>query len=201
MAQRRHHYERAFEAYLRERKIPYISVDEARRALLPENHRLALEDSDAAHGPALRALKSFDFVIYGAPSNLLVDVKGRRVPRRRGNPAGPGRLESWVTQADVDSLKVWERLFGGGFVGAFVFLYLCDAQPPDALFQEIFEDGGRWYAVRAIRLQEYASHLRVRSPRWGTVHLSTADFERLSGPLCGEIGLANPAEPAGAVRE
>ena len=36
---------------------------------------------------------------------------------------------------DVRSLTEWEKLFGDGFQAAFVFVYACDAQPPDALFQ------------------------------------------------------------------
>ena len=180
MAQRRHHYERAFEAYLRERRVPYISIDEARKTLLPERARLSVDGGARSGGTSL---KSFDFVLYGASGNLLIDVKGRRITNRSRSGLGLGRLESWVTQGDVDSMKVWERLFGEGFSGAFVFLYLCEAQPPDALFQEIFEHRERWYAMRSISLDDYARHLRVRSPRWGTVHLSTADFERLSGPL------------------
>ncbi len=96
MAQRRHHYERAFENYLRSRRIPYIAVDEAKKTLLPERAHLRVE-SDS--GDAGLTLKSFDFVIYGERCNFLVDVKGRRVPRNHptasklasaaGNPALP----------------------------------------------------------------------------------------------------------------
>lgn len=193
MAQRRHHYERAFEQYLRERRVPYISVDEARKSLLPEG---VGRPDRSERIPADGALKSFDFVLYGAPDNLLVDVKGRRIPRRCASALGSGRLESWVTEEDVSSLEVWEGLFGPGFRGAFVFLYLCDAQPPDALFQEVFEDRGNWYAARAILLQHYREHMRVRSPRWRTVHLTTSDFERCSGPLGEHLGPLTDA-PAG----
>jgi hypothetical protein len=35
MAQRRHHYEQAYEAFLRDQRIPYVAVNEARKALLP----------------------------------------------------------------------------------------------------------------------------------------------------------------------
>ena len=75
MAQRRHHYEAAFEGYLRQRRIPYVAVDEAKKSLLP--------GSPAGVG-GVRALKSFDFVLYGQGNNLLAEVKGRRVasPRR-----------------------------------------------------------------------------------------------------------------------
>lgn len=183
MAQRRHHYERAFEAFLRERRIPYIAIDEAKKTLLPEKAKLAMHGGHRSGG---KSLKSFDFVLYSDEGNLLVDVKGRRIAPRSNRVLVPGRLESWVTQEDVDSLRIWEQLFGEGFSAAFVFLYLCDAQPPDALFQEVFECRERWYAVRSISLEDYASHLRVRSARWRTVHLATADFERLSRPLCGE---------------
>ena len=35
MAQRRFHYEQAFEHYLRANRIPYVAVDEAKKALMP----------------------------------------------------------------------------------------------------------------------------------------------------------------------
>jgi hypothetical protein len=184
MAQRRHHYERAFEAYLRRRRLPYVAVDEAKKALLPADARLEV----GVEGGGAMSLKSFDFVLYTADGagpdrpNLLVDVKGRKVGGAR-RPGSPGRLESWVTEDDVASLRVWERLFGRGFAAAFVFVYWCDQQPPDGLFQEIFTHGERWYATRAVRLGEYARHMRPRSRRWRTVHVPRADFERISHPL------------------
>lgn len=184
MAQRRHHYERAFEGYLRSRRVPYIAVDEAKKTLLPLGVPLRIEEP----GGDRHTLKSFDFVLYGEKTNLLVDVKGRRVPRNLASTNGRSRLECWVTQDDVDSMRQWERLFGPGFEGAFIFIYWCEGQPPDALFQEIFEDRGRWYAIRAVRTGDYAERMRVRSPRWRTVHLSGADFERMSLPLVEATG-------------
>lgn len=210
MAQRRHHYERAFERYLRERRIPYISVDEARKALLPDDARLACAPASGEDaGDAARTLKSFDFVIYsttGGPC-VLAEVKGRRIAgtRRAGSRGGataelaPGRMESWVTQGDVDSLGAWEGLFGTGFVAAFIFLYWCERQPPDALFHEVFEDHGRWYAVRACLLSDYTRLMKVRSRRWGTLDLSRADFERVYRPFVS--GLGDASAPRGhAVR-
>lgn len=200
MAQRRHHYELAFEQYLRTRRIPYVAVDEARKALLPEDAptRLALPGAD---GTAGTSLKSFDFVIYGAGSNLLVEVKGRRVIRRTRRsraevlgvdvPVRPARvsrsrLETWVTLDDVRSLMQWQTLFGGGFEGAFVFVYWCDEQPPDGLFQEVFEHRGRWYALRGVLLDLYQRAMKTRSPRWGTVHVAPAVFERISQPFASD---------------
>lgn len=201
MAQRRHHYEHAFEAYLRARRIPYVAVDEARKALLPETHQLRIAVPAAGGGPVRQsALKSFDFVIYGQGSNVLVEIKGRRVARRAGRLGGAavGRLETWVTQDDVESLQTWQQLFGPAFFAAFVFIYWCDEQPPDGLFQEIFEHRERWYAMRAVRLDAYLAAMRTRSPRWRTVHIPPDAFERISQPFAPaalESGLA-PLEPA-----
>ncbi len=191
MSQRRHHYERAFEEYLRSRRIPYVSVDEARKALLPDSAQLRLSSSDSRQ----TALKSFDFVVYGDGTNLLLDVKGRRVVPRRSKAPNPvvtprSRLESWVTEDDIHSLTHWERLFGDSFQAAFLFVYWCDEQPPDALFQEIFEYRGRWYALRAVTLQEYVRVMKPRSARWRTVDVPTAAFERVSQPF------ASPPPPS-----
>lgn len=197
MAQRHHHYEQAFETYLRQRRVPYVAVDEAKKALVPEGFPLIVTP-DAADGDAKAALKSFDFVIYGPGSNLLVEVKGRRIARRALAAAGGetprGRLESWVTLDDVASLTTWGRLFGPEFTPAFVFIYWCDEQPPDALFEEIFEHRGRWYALRAITLSDYQGAMKVRSLRWRTVHLPTAAFDRLSRPFA-PARLGPPQDP------
>lgn len=191
LAQRRHHYEQAFEEYLRARRIPYVAVDEARKALLPPGVPLSIP-----HGERNAALKSFDFVIYGDSSNLLLEVKGRRVgtPGRSGSP----RLECWVTQDDVDSLHCWERLFGEGFHAAFLFVYWCEQQPPDALFQEVFEHRGRWYALRVVRLGDYAAAMRVRSPRWRTLDLAPATFTQISHPFAPPTPYPLPADARGA---
>ena len=161
------HYERAFRHYLRARRATFLTLDEARRALLPG------ADDD------LRTLKSFDFLVYADGRNLLIDLKGRKVSARR-----PARLDSWVTRADVESMLRWERLFGPSFEGAFVFLYWCDAPPPDGLFQEHFHHADRWYIVRAVSLRDYAASMKTRSPRWGTVDLPRDAFERCSAPFC-----------------
>src|SRR6185437_9420167 len=66
MADRNVHYEAAFEAFLRDKGIPCVAVDEAKRALF-----------------ANAKLKSFDFVVYSKNGpNLLIDVKGRQLRNR-----------------------------------------------------------------------------------------------------------------------
>jgi len=92
------HYEAAFEDYLRRKGLPYIAVDEAKKALF-----------------AGAKLKSFDFVVYRPEGkNLLVDVKGRKlVP-------GSASLQNWVTREDIDDLRQWQEIFGDGFSAMFI---------------------------------------------------------------------------------
>lgn len=213
MTQRQHHYELAFEDYLRSRRIPYVAVDEAKKALLPGRGHLSIAASESDASPAV---KSFDFVLYGETSNLLVEIKGRRIPRRAaGAPRGervssrlllhraPGRssLQNWVTRDDVSSLQTWERLFGHGFEAVFVFVYWCDEQPPDALFQEVFENRGKWYALRSVLVGEYARAMRTRSEKWRTVHVPTGTFEQISRPFAapGQGACPHPGEASGDV--
>ena len=81
MANRAVHYEAAFEAFLRHRGIPYVAVDEAKKALF-----------------ANAKLKSFDFVVYSKSGpNLLIDVKGRQHRDRTGRKT----FECWTTERDV----------------------------------------------------------------------------------------------------
>ncbi|MHC4674764.1 MAG: HYExAFE family protein, partial [Planctomycetota bacterium] len=64
MTRRHIHYEAAFEDYLRSRGVPYVPVDEARRAIF----------SGAK-------IKSFDFLVYpGNEHHWIVDIKGRKFP-------------------------------------------------------------------------------------------------------------------------
>ncbi|MCC7145108.1 MAG: HYExAFE family protein [Phycisphaeraceae bacterium] len=169
MAQRRFHYDLAFETYLRERAIPYVAVDEAKRAI-----------AGTGHDAGRQSLKSFDFVVYGSATgrNLLVDVKGRK------HAAASARaMQNWVTRDDVESLVKWEGIFGKDFEGVFVFLYWCLQGPPDSLFGDILTAHGRSYALLAVRLRDYQAAMRHRSTRWDTVSLPAADFQKLAVPL------------------
>ena len=172
VANRRFHYDRAFEHYLRANAIPYVAVDEAKRALTGDRKSKVLPTK----------LKSFDFVVYAQKgSNLLIDVKGRK---HAGRPGGTSRsFQNWVTRDDVTSLAKWAEILGGDFEPAFAFLFWCDAQPPDALFHEVFEYGERWYAVLAVKLSDYTQHMRDRSAKWDTVSIPAKAFDQVSVPL------------------
>src|SRR5437773_2391768 len=108
MADRSVHYEAAFEAFLRDRGVPYVAVDEAKKALF----------SNAK-------LKSFDFVVYSKNGpNLLIDIKGRQARNTRGG--GGASFQTWATQQDIADLMQWEQVFGDGFKAVLAFVYWID---------------------------------------------------------------------------
>ena len=213
MADRTVHYEAAFEGFLRDRRIPYVAVDEAKKALF-----------------ANAKLKSFDFVVY--PQNkprLLVDVKGRSL-RNRAKRSG---FETWATEADVKDLLQWEQVFGEGFTAVFGFVYWIDpplpglqmamgdvgengrkggwengrsgetatgrradaatssaslptaygVPPTSSDEQGVYQFRDRWYLLMGIDLAEYRDHMRRRSAKWETVCLPAEDFRSLARPI------------------
>ena len=195
MAQRRFHYEQAFEHYLRANRIPYVAVDEAKKALMPAAGKPAAGQASAGK-PAL-ALKSFDFVVYAPNRNLLVDVKGRMFgSQASANPHSGRRFESWVTTDDVESLRHWQKLFGADFQAVFVFAYCLRQQPPDALFEELFAFGDKWYALREIKLDDYEKAMVNRSGKWQTVHVPGEAFARISRPFSVKAGPQSPSKRA-----
>ena len=162
MADRSVHYEAAFEEFLRQRGIPYVAVDEAKKALF-----------------ANAKLKSFDFVVYSKTGpNLLIDVKGRQ---QRSNGSTRRTFESWTTERDVEDLRQWEQVFGDGFKAILTFIYWIDA--PLAPEAGMFEHRDRWYWLMGIDLAEYRDHMRRRSAKWETVCLSSEVFRQLARPF------------------
>lgn len=155
------HYEAAFEDFLRRKGLPYIAVDEAKRALF-----------------AGAKLKSFDFVVYRPEGkNLLVDVKGRLCSTKSAT------LQNWATREDIDDLRQWEDIFGDGFSAIFLFMYHWPGTPETAPFADLFCFQEKWYAAVAISLADYRATMKARSAAWGTVSLPVKEFKRLSKPF------------------
>lgn len=166
MAHRSVHYEAAFEDYLRAKGLPYVAVDEARRAVFEGS-----------------AIKSFDFLVYSASGpNLLADVKGRKFPdAAAGRRRGAARAwENWVTREDADGLREWEKVFGGGFQAVLVFAYWLQGPPRRAPFEDVHVFRQRHYAFLGVRLGEYLSAARPRSARWRTMSMPAGEFSRLA---------------------
>ena len=146
------HYEAAFEAFLRDRGVPCVAVDEAKKALF-----------------ANARLKSFDFVVYSKNGpNLLIDVKGRQL---RDRSAVKG-FETWSTEQDVTDLMQWQQVFGEGYRALLTFVYWID--PPLTPEPGMYAYRGRWYLLLGVDLEEYRKHMRCRSAKWETVPLPCA---------------------------
>jgi hypothetical protein len=164
---RSNHYENAFEAYLQQQRLCYIAVDETRRSPL---------------GP--ESIKSLDFVVFADNgARLVVDVKGRRFPA--GPPHRPRRVwECWSTRDDVEGLERWTQMWGPPYQGLLVFIYhiLPCVQLADDT-EDLWTWRGRRYLLRAIAVEDYHQHMRVRSPRWGTMTLPNGVYRQLVRPL------------------
>ena len=174
---RSNHYEAAFEAYLQEKGLSYIAIDETRRSLY-----------------GAKSLKNLDFIVHAtAASHLLIDVKGRRFPA--GPPTKPRAVwECWSTADDLEALDSWRRLFGPGYQGLLLFLYDIDPAVglPDNV-DDLWCYRGRRYLLRAVAADDYQMHRRVRSQRWGTVSLPADVYRRLVQPFSHFVQQAEPA--------
>jgi len=165
MADRDNHYEAAFEQYLRERGVPYVAVDEARRSLLADGG----------------SIKSLDFIVSApGPTSWLVDVKGRRFP---SGDETRQYWKNWSTQDDLRSLSQWETLFGAGFCALFVFAYnvVGDRAPLPA--EQLFACRDELYAFLAVRLGDYAAAAHPISEAWDTVAMPTEAFRQIARPM------------------
>jgi hypothetical protein len=164
MANRKVIYEAGFEDYLRTVGVPYVAVDEAKKAIL-----------------AGVQLKSFDFVVYSSTGpNLLVDVKGRRFAAGSGRG---GRLENWATRDDLNSLARWQEVFGSGFAALLVFCYHVIRPEAASRFEVVHLFRGDYFGLVGVYRDAYAGACRRRSLAWDTVSVPTAEFGTMIRPI------------------
>ncbi len=165
MANRKNHYEAAFEEFLRRHGVPYVAVDEARRSLRADG----------------QSIKSLDFIVSSrGKTTWLVDVKGRRFP---SGDEHKQYWKNWSPREDLGSLRQWEEEFGENFRGLFVFAYhvLGDRAPLEV--EQLFEHRNGLYGFVGIGLREYTEHCHEISPAWETVAMPTEVFRRLARPV------------------
>jgi len=175
---RSNHYEVAFESYLQQHRLCYVAVDETRRPLFEET-----------------TLKSLDFIVYGRDGvRLVLDIKGRRFPA--GPAQRPRRVwECWSFRDDIDGLDRWAELAGPSYRGLLVFAYhLGDNVELPADTPDLYAYRHRRYLFRAVTVEDYREHMRVRSRRWNTVSLPRDCFRAVVRPF---RDFAQPAELQG----
>ena len=171
MAIRSNHYDAAFEEFLRSRCVPYVAVDEKRRALLADS-----------------SIKSFDFIVEASGPNLLVDVKGRVWGKSAGSQSSNRYWENWATEDDIASMLRWEDVFGDQFRAALVFAYAIEKGVPRPPLvrrdgAELFEFGERAYFFSAVTVRDYAFFMKPRSTEWNTVTIPAADYRAHRQPF------------------
>ncbi len=164
MAKRDNHYEAAFEAYLQERRVVYVAVDEHRRSR-----------------NAAGSLKNVDFLVSPADgATLLVDVKGRRFPS--GN-AHKQYWRNWTTWDDLRSLARWQDQLGGGSLALFGFVYHVVGERSPTPAEQLFTFRGERYAMLAVRAVDYIRFARPLSAKWQTASMPTALFRQAAVPF------------------
>lgn len=172
-------YEQAFEAYLQSQAVPYVPANEVPQSVFTG-----------------AKLKSFDFVLHPPQgAKWLVDLKGRQFPY--GSAGSRRYWENWVTQADLDGLAEWEAAFGDNYEARLVFAYLLEGPPERWPAIEPFAFGHGRFAFYAVRLADYRTHCRQRSPRWSTVCVPRRTFRTIARPVAAEFHAKQGTPAAG----
>ncbi|MHC4680208.1 MAG: HYExAFE family protein [Planctomycetota bacterium] len=152
------HYERAFENWLIDSRIPYEAVDEHKRAPFGRTD-----------------VKSFDFLLHPRKEQTIIaEVKGRTF--KGASLAKLAGLECWVTAEDVDGLLKWQKALGAGHRAVFVFAYRMENIDVDFDGRDVFEFDANRYLFLCIRLDDYRTFMKRRSPKWKTVTLPAEKF-------------------------
>jgi hypothetical protein len=156
----RNQYEGAFENWLIDNRIQYITIDESKKAAF-------------AHCK----VKSFDFLLYPRNGQIIIaEVKGRKF--KGTSLAQLTGLECWVTIEDVDGLAKWQEVFGPGHQAIFVFVYNVENIDVDFDGRAVYDFAQKRYIFFCIKLDDYRSFMKVRSPKWQTVTLPADKFRQ-----------------------
>lgn len=156
------HYERAFESWLIDHGVSYTRADEHKRL-----------------GPAQGSVKNFDFLLHtGSEQHIIAEVKGRTfkgtsVVELKG-------FDCWVTRDDVEGLRMWQLALGAGYKAVFVFAYRVVNIDVDFNGREILLVDADRYLFLAVWVDDYARHMKRRSPKWRTVTLPAEKFREVA---------------------
>jgi hypothetical protein len=156
----RNHYEVAFENWLIDNHVRYIAIDERKKAAF-----------------ARCKVKSFDFLLY--PRNgqtVIVEVKGRKF--KGASLSKLTGLECWVTTEDIDGLTKWQEIFSPGHQTVFIFAYEIENIDVDFDGREAYDFAQKRYIFLCIKLDDYRSFMKVRSPKWQTITLPADKFRQ-----------------------
>ena len=134
-------------------------------------------------------IKSFDFIVYPRYSSpVIAEIKGRKFKGKTLTKMGG--LQSWVTMDDVRGLMRWEQVFGASSVGVdnefeafFIFAYKFEKIDVETAGKDVYDFEQNRYVFYAIRLDDYRSSMRTRSPKWQTTDLPAKTFKEFVVPV------------------
>jgi hypothetical protein len=152
------HYERAFENWLLDNRIPYARADEHKRSPFGRSD-----------------IKSFDFLVE-APGGrtIIAEVKGRTF--KGISLVKMAGFECWVTAEDVDGLGKWQQILGDGHQAVFVFAYRIENIDVDFDGIDVLDFDNSRYLFFCVKLEDYRKFMKRRSPKWQTVTLPADKF-------------------------
>ena len=159
------HYERAFENWLIDHQIKYTSIDEHKQAAFTDGK-----------------VKSFDFLVYPHDKQIIIaEVKGRKftgtsLEKMTG-------FECWVTADDVDGLVKWQQVLGPAYQAVFIFVYLIENIDVDFNGVDVFDCDEDRYVFFTVKLDDYRSFMKRRSPKWQTVTLPADKFRQCAAQI------------------
>jgi len=154
------HYERAFENWLIDNHIQYVSADKHKKTAFGRSK-----------------IKSFDFLLYPPSQQIIIaEVKGRSF--KGATLAKLAGLECWVTTDDIDGLAKWQEVFGPGHTAVFVFAYKIENIDVDFDGRDFYDFDANRYIFFAVKLNDYRKFMKRRSPKWQTVTLPADKFRQ-----------------------
>ncbi|MFL5329954.1 MAG: HYExAFE family protein [Gemmataceae bacterium] len=97
---------------------------------------------------------------------------------------GPVKSLDFIVYGIKGCLRRWAEIFGPGYEAAFVFMYKLGEKVSVAEdTPDLWTWRGDRYLLRGVLVEDYAENMRSRSPKWGTVGLTKAAFQKIVRPL------------------
>jgi hypothetical protein len=159
------HYERAFENWLIDHQIKYSPIDEHKQPALIDGR-----------------IKSFDFLVYPPDRQIIIaEVKGRKFTGTSLEKMTS--FECWVTAEDVDGLVKWQEVLGPAYQAVFIFVYLIENIDVDFNGVNVFDFDADRYVFFTVKLDDYRSFMKQRSPKWQTVTLPADKFRQCAAQI------------------
>lgn len=152
------HYKDAFILYLRSQGIPYKESKDW--------HRKAFKDA---------GIRPFDLIIYLEKDSIITQVKGRKA---RAGSVNSVIEDPWLTEEDIDTMRLWQKILGKGFKAAFTFAFLLPTKTLPSIANFIYQ--GNKYSFKLIYLEDYTANMKERSKKWKTKIILPAAFKRYS---------------------